>query len=221
MNAENLLNPATTNNLDYIELSINQALLEVNTIVVARIIKINKIQNKTDTANIKLVYSNVLSNDTLIDSPIVIDVPILAIQGGNAGIKLQYQVNDLVLVGVCQRDISDVFISNSEKSKPPQSNRFFNIADAVIISKLINENPSVYIEITDNGINIEANNQPINVNSASEVNINSSNINLGNGALSNSLNGNTKFQVKGVQAGNDILSVDIVPGTESKNVKVS
>lgn len=212
---QNNLN-SKTNQLEY---AINSILLNVNTVLPCKILSI-----ENNRASVQSIINMLDAQGNPLAYPIIHDVPIIQIVGGNAGIIIEYVVNDIVAVGFSQRDIST--IKSTWATGNPGSYRKFSLADAIIIGKLSNELPTVHVKITAAGIEILAPDLPITATcqtatvNADQVDINSGNINLGEGGVG-ILNANTQFQVAGVQGGGATLPVTIVAGTESSTVKAA
>ncbi len=192
-----ILTTADGDRNSFIEYAVNQSLIKVNTILPAKVLSVNDdstllIQPIMRTASTTQVY----------DAPLIDNVPTLKWQGGSAGIIIEYKADDLVLIGACQRDMTNVFESMSSDLKSPMSNRKFCLADAVVLSKLSKTPPTTYIKITDDGVEIMSD----------KVTVNSPNIELGQNAMFNLLTTNTVMQVSGVQGGSETVPVQIVSG---------
>lgn len=217
-----------TNTLNY---AINQSLLNVNTILPCKILEINN----DNTYNIQSIINYVDASGNAVIPAIISSVPATQKRGGNAGIIIQYAVNDIVAVGFCQRDIS--LIKSNWQTDMPNSLRKFSLADGIILDYLSNDTPVIYISITSTGISIVSNNQPVTVNSgnaditinckdsiinatdkvivtANEVDVNSSNINLGGLSGAYILTANTTI-VAPSGGGNCVIT----PGTTSTTTK--
>lgn len=213
------------NTLQY---AINQALLNMNTVLPCRIEAVNG-----SRYTVKVLTNYIDSTGKPFGAPLIYDVPATQKRGKSAGIITEYGEGDSVLVAFCQRDISTV--KQNWAVNNPASYRKFSLSDGIIIDYLSNDLPSVYIKITPTGIDINSNNTNITVNAgtanlninsdqatitANQVTIDSGNINLGTSGVG-ILNANTQFVVPGAQAGGDTLPVTIVPGTASTTVKAT
>jgi hypothetical protein len=160
MTAITTLTPSILGNqTQYINYLINQSLIGINTTFPAKIIAINGL-----TATIETIINQVALNQPAPTPITVNNIPIAQLFGGNAGIIIEYQVGDIVLCGVVQRDISSIK-KNWDKANPP-SNRLFNYADSIILFKMANQLPTTYVKITNSGIEIETNNNPITINAS-------------------------------------------------------
>lgn len=192
-----ILTTADGDRNSFIEYSINQALIKVNTILPAKILSVND-----DSTLLVQPIMRTASTTQVYDAPQIDDVPTLKFQGGNAGIIIEYKAGDLVLIGVCQRDMTNVFVDMTSDLQSPMSNRKFCLTDAVVLSKLAKTPPTTYIKITDDGVEIMSD----------KVTVNSPNIELGQNAMFNLLTTNTVMQVAGVQSGSSTVPVQIVSG---------
>lgn len=162
---------SSANTLQY---AINQALMNVNTILPCKILAI------TGSTYTVQPLNNIISADgTPIAPPVLSNIPACITMGGNAGIIIEYVINDTVLVGFCQRDITT--IKQSWLLSNPASFRKFSLSDGVIISKLSNSLPTIYVKVTASGVEINAPSLPVTVNSQSAT-INAETVALGNNA---------------------------------------
>lgn len=199
MNNEPLLNYLDLNENNYIDFLINNALLAVNTMMVAKVIAINN--DKLDVKPLQRISGG---GRNIKELPTLKNVPFMRIMGGNAGIIIDYKVDDVVLIGCCQRDISQIKNSFNGDIYTPPTRRKFNLSDAIVISKLSVNPPSVYIKINDDGIEIEANNKEVNINNASSVNV--------GGTTPVALQGGS-VTVPGVQTGSSTVTGTIDSGS--------
>lgn len=175
------------NTLQYV---FDQILFDINTMLPCEIINVNG-----DRYDVQSLINNLDSVGNPITPPILYNLPAMVEMGGYAGFITEYKKGDKVAVGFCQRDLS-VVQKDWSRQNPP-SYRKHSLSDGIIIKRVSNTPPTIYIKVTDSGITIEGNNTPINVHTtgnasitANEVDINSNNINLGSGGVG-ILNANT------------------------------
>lgn len=212
---QNNLN-SKTNQLEY---AINSTLMNVNTILPCKILSI-----EDNRASIQSIINMLDATGNPLAYPVIHDVPFMQIVGGNAGVIIEHIIGDIVAVGFSQRDLSS--IKATWETGNPASYRKFSLADAIILGKLSNNLPTIFIKITAAGVEIAAPDLPITATcqtatvNADQVDINSGNINLGSGGVG-ILNANTQFQVANVQSGSATLPVTIVAGTASNTVKAT
>jgi len=159
------VNPNLMDETNYIEYCINNILLNVNTIIPAKIVSVNGLLATIEP----IVLSKPINDIPAPNPPIIPNVPIAQLMGGNAGIIIEYKPNDVVLVGVVQRDISS--IKKNWTYLQPNSNRKFNLADAIVLFKMYNSLPTTYVKITDaGGVEIKCSgSQPVSVSTTGDV----------------------------------------------------
>ncbi len=231
------------NQLDY---AIQSRLYDINTMLPCEVMAVRTSSDGTNLYDVQSLLNPrdpkgqpaVDANGIPIPRSIMTNVTAGIIAGGVSAIIVPYAVGDKVWVSFCQRDITN---SVGAKFRPvtPASARSLSLCDGVIKCHIDNLSPTTYTTVikfapdgtlsitttSDKDLNITSG-KDINVNvtgkavvTATEVDINSGNINLGEGGVG-ILNGNTQFQVI-AQSGSDVLPVTIVPGTISTTVKAT
>mgnify|MGYP000243361781 CR=1 FL=1 len=135
-----------------VEMAIQQILLNnVNTITTGVIDAVND----NGTYDVQPTLNYLLQDQSPFKPPMIFNIPASVIRFGNAGIKGKYKKGDAVIVGIVQRDIT-VLKKNWKKLTNPNSLRRFALPDGIILNGLSNDEPSTYIELTDDAINITA-----------------------------------------------------------------
>ena len=159
------------NNLsNTINYAINKKLLNLNTSMVCRFIQYDMVGD-VKYGEVEQVINNIDINKNPLPKPIIFQVPITYIMGGNAGIEIEYKKDDSVLVVFSQQSLTDIkLIWNNDQTIPekgiqPTNYGKFLLQDAIIVGKISAKPPLIKIKITENGIDIDSNNKPINVNS--------------------------------------------------------
>lgn len=191
----------TTGMSNQIKYAINQYMMQnVNTFLPCKILKVN---GNSYTVEILTQYLDA-SGKPIKPLPIY-DIPKVMLMGGTAGIIVELVEGDSVLVGFCQRDITTVKRANWT-SQNPQTFRKFDLRDGIILAVLSNKLPSIYVKVTNNGIEIKGPKIDINIDgdakiSASKVVINSNDINLGGSGGSAVLTESTSAQFTGTVGG--------------------
>ena len=154
-----------TNLLGYV---FNQNLFDLNSIMVCVFQKYVTV-NSVKYGQVVQLINNVDTNKKPLASPIQYNVPIQYIMGGNAGINIEYQENDLVLVAYSQRTLVDLKLAWEKGQSPnkiqPSNFNTFSLEDGIILGKISPTVPTVVINITNSGISLNANNHPIEINS--------------------------------------------------------
>lgn len=222
-----------------INYAINQELLQLNTLMLCKVIQYYP---NTRTCDVTPIINSISGNGTPINPPTLFKCPISDVVGNGCGIEIAYSAGDIVYVGFCQRDISNIrdwwANGNTTINAPfnPQSYRICDIADGIILFRVSNQAPTIKIKITTDGIDIESVGKPVTINAqtinanitgnasitANEVDINSGNINLGSGGAG-VLTGNTTFSVTvtGVQPGTGTATGTATPNNPSTTVKAT
>ena len=141
----------------------------VNTVDVVRVIAVNE-NNTVDV--IPIIKNTTPSNEPIEETPIY-GLRYIRWQYGTNGIKAKPSIGDIGLILVCKKDTSAIeagIIGNNSK---------FNTANGIYLGGLngLNQEPTQFIEFTENGIEITTNGT-ININAAT-ANINATMVNLG------------------------------------------
>ena len=170
MNNNSTFNSNFQNETLYINYCINNVLMQLNTILPAKIISVSGQFATIETLLIPKGLNQPSPNPIQISG-----VPLGQIVGGNAGIIIDYQPNDVVLCGAVQRDISSM--RNTWTGGVAPSNRKFNLSDVVVICKLSNTLPTTYVKVTDaGGVEIKCSgSQPVSITTTGNVTANCNN----------------------------------------------
>lgn len=144
-----------------------------------------------DTDNLKVSVKPLISqrdaDNNKIELPEIFNVPYFRYCAGNTAVKLDPQPGDIGFFIVFKSDSNNIKKGDSSQIMPDTFINFPLYSGVYIGGILMNE-PENYIEIKDNTITIQANSnvvincQSAEVNADSEVNINATNINLGENA---------------------------------------
>lgn len=103
--------------------------------------------------------------DNAIASTTIYHIPYTRIQGGVAALIIDPVVGDVGIAIFAQQDITGV----SDVAQKPLTKRNFSMADAMYVGGMVNGAPSVYVELTQDGVcNITAP-QAVNIVTASAV----------------------------------------------------
>lgn len=189
-----------TNALDY---AISQRLMMINTMLPCKVIAVNA-PDHPDTQlaslDVQPIVNMLDASGKPIAYPIIYEVPIIFQQGGNAGIIIEYQGDDLVWVGFAQRDMSNksYATSSSPKSSPtlvnPATNRMFSLSDGVVLGSYSSKAPEVMVKVTSKGIDIKGKDKPVNVTTSGDISISTT-----SGAVKvNSANNSIELNASGV-----------------------
>ena len=143
-----------------------------------------------DTDNLKVSVKPLISQrdaDNKIELPEIFNVPYFRYGAGNTAVKLDPQPGDIGFFIVFKSDSNNIKKGDSSQIMPDTFINFPLYSGVYIGGILMNE-PENYIEIKDDNITITTNKaviincQNAEVNADSEVNINATNINLGENA---------------------------------------
>jgi hypothetical protein len=164
-----------------LDFAFNKKFMDFYCLTIAKVVTVNN----QDTLTVQSLINYKLADDTGLAPPKLFDVPRGIIMGGDAGIIIEYAVGDVVLVGFIDRQI-DALKQTNPTNITPQLNRLHDVADAfVIMNWSYGKLPSVFVKVTNSGIELNSNGQPLNINSAGgnvtvnagngDVNVNSNN----------------------------------------------
>lgn len=144
-----------------------------------------------DTDNLKVSVKPLISqrdaDNNKIELPEIFNVPYFRYGAGNCAVKLDPQPGDIGVFIVFKSDSNNIKKGDSSQIMPDTFINFPLYSGVYIGGILMNE-PENYIEIKDNTITIQANSnvvmncQNAEVNADNQVNINATNINLGENA---------------------------------------
>lgn len=187
--ATNLTKSNTNNMANVLDYTFSQKLFNLNTCMIcifSSYITINNIKYGI----VQQLINNLDVTKKSLQSAIQFNVPINYIMGGNAGINIEYQAGDLVLVVYSQQSLTDLKVSWESNNHPtnginPTNYGKFTLEDGIIIGKVATEVPQVIINITPAGITLNSNNTPIVINSGNgntTVTCNNAIINASNSA---------------------------------------
>ena len=150
-----------------IDFAIQQSFMKLNTVMICQVMAVNN----DGTLDLQPQINYLAVGGLPITPDLIFEVPAGVIQGGNAGLIIEYAVGDLVIIGVCQRDIT--LLKKSLSLSNPGSLRRFNLNDAVVLAAYPKTPPTVFISILPTGITITAPGQPFTVNAESAtINVN-------------------------------------------------
>lgn len=199
-----------------INYAVNQILMNVNTCLPCEIIEVTG-----NTYTIQPLNNTIGADGTPYAPPLIYNVPYALESGGDAGFIIEPAIGDKVLVVFSQRDIS--IIKKEWARNNPESYRKFSLGDAIIVKRLSNELPTIFVKATSAGIEITAASLPVNVN-CDTANVNADTVNLGTGTKQPALVGNVAMTatIGGVQAGGGVTGVPItITGGFSSKVKAA
>jgi len=118
----------------------------------ATLVRVDEVEN-TDPDNLRVVVTPLVpqidgDGNTLEPQPIY-DVPYSRIQGGAAALIIDPVEGDIGVALFTQRDISTV--KQTKSTGQPGSLRTFDQADALYVGWVLNQKPTVFLELTQDG----------------------------------------------------------------------
>lgn len=155
--ATNYRTDVSNSEANTLQFVINQSLLRINTLIPCKIIAVNGLRY-----TVQILTNTIDATYKPHQGAIIYDIPAMQIVGNMAGIIIEYVVNDVVIVGFCQRDIS--VVKQNWTSANPGSLRKFSVSDGIILGYISNSMPDVFIQILNTGITITSNDTPITLN---------------------------------------------------------
>jgi hypothetical protein len=134
-------------------------------------IQIGKIQSydlTTETASIQIQMKKELEDNTLVSYPVLVDCPVIILQGGGAFLEMPIQQDDYCLIFFNDRDIDNWWLTANVKE--PNTTRKHNLSDGIA---LIGLNPkSNVLSLIGNIVRIFTNDNPFKIDAGDgEINI--------------------------------------------------
>lgn len=130
-----------------------------------------KTSNGKTSVDVKIAFKELyIDKRTVLDQPIISDVPIGFVQGDNYKIHVPINSGDSGLLIICGRDISKWKEFGS--SNKPNTSRLHNISDGIFLPINTKNNINSYEE---NKLVIDYNGNSISIDSSGNINIDSSN----------------------------------------------
>lgn len=127
------------NELDFF---VDGKLLEINTIKICQVTKVNG-----SFVNVKPLVLGLDGENKPIEATELKDLPIARQQGGTSGFVIEYNVGDIVIVGFCDRDPQAVI--RSKKEAAPSTYCPFPLSGGIVLGAVLFANAQVYLKTTD------------------------------------------------------------------------
>jgi len=188
-----------------VKFAITNMLMNIHTVKVCTITAVNGDNNY----DVQPAVSKLTTTGEPVDSPIIYGIPSAMIMGGSAGIILDFQVGDLVMVGCCDRN-SDSAIAAQGQANPFPA-RMFSQSNAIIIGKVAITLPTTYVKILQETIEISA---------PTSITLIAPEINLGNSSLQKVITEKVllTMDIGGVQPGGGVTGVPVTIQTGGSSV---
>jgi len=133
---------------------INTKLSMLNTLKICEVIAFHG-----TTVDVRPMLTETDGKGNQIEQSILYGIPILQIQGGTSGFKIEYKENDIVLCAFCDKDIQSLV--RSKKASAPTTDLITPLNSGICIGAVLFNEATTYIKVTDkiylNGI-VEASN---------------------------------------------------------------
>lgn len=150
-------------------------------------VTVTKVDTDNQKVTVKPLIAQIDADNNKIELPEIFEIPYFRYSAGRTAVKLNPVAGDIGVLIVFKSDSSNIKTGNNSQILP---NSFLNypLYSGIYIGGMLNNDPENYIEIKDDSITINANKkivincQTAEINADSEVNINSSKINLGENA---------------------------------------
>ncbi len=150
--------------IDALDFALSKLMMNTQTLTLGKIIEVN---NNLLTVQSLINYKDVDGNG--LTPPKTFNVLFGKMQGGIAGLIIEPAKDDLVLIGYCQRDISET--KKTGRQSTPKSNRTHALEDAYVINCWNLQPPMIYVKITKDSIEIQAQNKPISINTSGNATV--------------------------------------------------
>jgi len=121
---------------------INTRLSMLNTLKICTVVAFHG-----NTIDVRPMLTEIDGNGNQIEQSILYGIPILQIQGGTSGLKIEYKENDIVLCAFCDKDIQSLV--RSKKTSAPTTDLITPLNSGICIGAVLFNEATIYIEITD------------------------------------------------------------------------
>ena len=93
--------------------------------------KINKFDSTKKTAEIQILFKRIMPNESIKSYPLLIDCPIITLQGNKGFLQMPIQQGDNCLVFFADRNIDSWFVNGSETA--PFDSRTHSLSDGIAL----------------------------------------------------------------------------------------
>ncbi len=150
-------------------------------------VTVTKVDADNQKVTVKPLIAQIDADNNKIELPEIFEIPYFRYSAGRTAVKLNPVAGDIGVLIIFKSDSNNIKTGDNSQILP---NTFLNypLYSGIYIGGMLNNDPENYIEIKDDSITINANKkivincQTAEINADSEVNINSSKINLGENA---------------------------------------
>lgn len=150
-------------------------------------VTVTEVDTDNQKVTVKPLIAQIDADNNKIELPEIFEIPYFRYSAGRTAVKLDPVAGDIGVLIIFKSDSNNIKTGDNSQILP---NTFLNypLYSGIYIGGMLNNDPENYIEIKDDSITINANKkivincQTAEINADSEVNINSSKINLGENA---------------------------------------
>lgn len=134
----------TDNNVfNQLDFHIDYRLSQLNTMKICRVVK----NYGNNVCDVKPLVAKLDNNGNPVEPPVLSKLPSISVQGGMAGVIIEYKAGDIVFCGFSDRDISRV--KRTRKQGAPVTFGTTPLSSGVILGALLVQSPNIYVKITD------------------------------------------------------------------------
>ena len=162
---------------EVLQAAIRAELLDVHTMLPC---KVKSYASETQKASIIPLLRKKYRDESIVDLPVINDVPVQWPSGGEAFIHLPLAAGDTGIAIFCEKSL-DIWLSGSGGVVSPEDPRHHDISDAVFIPG-VKTFKTALNGVIGTSIHIKHGSAEVELTSSGDVNILGGNINLGNGA---------------------------------------
>lgn len=165
-------------NYNAINFAMKQKLLELNVSIPVQVTAVHTQTTFSGYVDVEVLVKQIDATGKPWDYGTLYNLPYNRLQGGVNAVIIDPAIGDIGFAVFASRDISSFknptaranSIANGTNPKAaPGSHRTYDLSDGMYIGGILNKNPTRYIQFTDTGIIIEAN-DTLTINSAVQIN---------------------------------------------------
>ena len=136
----NLTDNNVFNQLDF---HIDYRLSQLNTMKICKVVK----NYGGNVCDVKPLVAEIDNDGNPVEPPVLSKLPAISVQGGVAGVIIEYKAGDIVFCGFSDRDIS--LVKKTRNQGAPVTSETTPLSSGVILGALLVQNPNIYVKITD------------------------------------------------------------------------
>lgn len=134
----------TDNNVfNQLDFHIDYRLSQLNTMKICKVVK----NYGGNVCDVKPLVAEIDNDGNPVEPPVLSKLPAISVQGGVAGVIIEYKAGDIVFCGFSDRDIS--LVKKTRNQGAPVTSETTPLSSGVILGALLVQNPNIYVKITD------------------------------------------------------------------------